>query len=104
MRAIDGLALTGLALACTALAGCATTAPDGELAARPPAGECDASGVQDHVGHRASAEAGTTLLSLTGARTLRWVPPRTAVTMDFRPDRLTVSYDDNMIIERISCG
>jgi len=77
---------------------------DGDPPAREPAGECDASAVQDHVGHRASAEAGATLLRLTGARTLRWVPPRTAVTMDFRPDRLTVTYDDNMIIERITCG
>ncbi|MCL6250431.1 I78 family peptidase inhibitor [Altererythrobacter sp. KTW20L] len=87
------------------LAGCATAADgNGELPVRGPDGECDASGVQDHIGHRASAEAGQTLLRLTGARTLRWVPPRTAVTMDFRPDRLTVSYDDNMMIERISCG
>jgi hypothetical protein len=43
-------------------------------------------------------------LTLTGAKVLRWVPPRTAVTMDFRADRLTVSYDDNMTIDRISCG
>jgi hypothetical protein len=88
------------------LAACTTTTPaDGR---EPPltgsVGECDASGVQDHVGHRASAEAGQVLLRLTGARTLRWVPPNTAVTMDFRPDRLTVSYDGNMVIERISCG
>ncbi|MEO5706761.1 MAG: I78 family peptidase inhibitor [Alteraurantiacibacter sp.] len=86
------------------LSACATTPADGEPPARPPAGECDASGVQDHVGHTASAQAGATLLRLTGARTLRWVPPRTAVTMDFRQDRLTVSYDDDMVIERISCG
>lgn len=91
------------AAAALLLAGCATAA-DGELPARAPAGECDASGAQDHIGHRASAEAGQTLLQLTGAATLRWVPPRTAVTMDFRPDRLTVSYDDNLVIERISCG
>jgi predicted GTPase len=30
--------------------------------------------------------------------------PRTAVTMDFREDRVTVSYDDNYQIERVSCG
>ena len=29
--------------------------------------------------------------------------PRTAVTMDFRPDRLTVSYDDAMVITQVSC-
>ena len=44
------------------------------------------------------------MLKATGARHLRWVPPRTAVTMDFRADRLTVSYDDNMVIERVSCS
>jgi hypothetical protein len=95
-------------LALAALAACASVSPpsaeDGNPPAREPTGECDASGVQDHVGHRASAQAGATLLELTGARTLRWVPPRTAVTMDFRPDRLTVTYDDDMIIERITCG
>ncbi|MCB2065916.1 MAG: hypothetical protein KDE15_04655 [Erythrobacter sp.] len=93
-------------LALPLLAACATTAPEGE--AMPPArdmgGPCDASGVQDHLGHRASAESGATLMRLTGATTLRWVPPRTAVTMDFRPDRLTVTYDDNYVIEQISCG
>ncbi len=96
-----------LALPCLLLplAACATTTDgDDPLPVRELAGECDASGVQDHVGHTASAEAGATLLRLTGATTLRWVPPRTAVTMDFRPDRLTVSYDDDMIIERITCG
>lgn len=85
------------------LGGCAT-APAGELPVRELAGECDATGMDAHIGHRASAESGQALLRLTGATTLRWVPPRTAVTMDFRPDRLTVSYDDNMVIERISCG
>jgi len=95
-------------LALAGLAACATTPPPFDDAGNPrvrePVGECDADSVQDHVGHRATAEAGATLLQLTGARTLRWVPPRTAVTMDFRPDRLTVSYDDDMIIERITCG
>lgn len=96
-----------LALPCLLLplAACATTANgDSPPRVREPAGECDASGVQDHVGHTASAQSGATLLRLTGAQTLRWVPPRTAVTMDFRPDRLTVSYDDSYVIDRISCG
>lgn len=84
------------------LGACATTGE--EPPQRELAGECDSSGVQEHIGHRATAESGATLLRLTGARTLRWVPPRTAVTMDFRADRLTVSYDDDMVIERISCG
>lgn len=101
MKAWIGMGLAGLMMA-----GCTTT-DDGSEPTRTVGGEaaqCDASGVQNHIGHRASAEAGAILLRETGARTLRWVPPRTAVTMDFRADRLTVSYDDNMVIERISCG
>ncbi len=85
------------------LAGCATV-PAAEPLVREPVGTCLATGVQGLVGQRATAELGATLLGRTGARTLRWVPPRTAVTMDFRADRLTVSYDDDMVIERISCG
>lgn len=67
-------------------------------------GECNAEGAQDLVGQKATQDVGAELMAKTGARTLRWVPPRTAVTMDFRADRLTVSYDDNLVIERISCG
>ncbi|WAT17621.1 I78 family peptidase inhibitor [Aurantiacibacter sp. MUD11] len=91
-----------------AIAACAATAPpldeDGNPPVREPAGECDAEAAQHLVGATASPDLGAELLELTGARTLRWVPPRTAVTMDFRPDRLTVSYDDDMTIERITCG
>lgn len=71
---------------------------------REPQGECDASGVQDLIGQLATQQLGQDLLARTGARILRWVPPETAVTMDYRLDRLTVSYDAGMMIERISCG
>ncbi|TIX49692.1 I78 family peptidase inhibitor [Alteraurantiacibacter aquimixticola] len=98
--------MAAIAPAILSLAACATLPDqgDGELRARPPQGECDASGVQDLVEERATAEVGQRLLEKTGATRLRWVPPRTAVTMDFRPDRLTVAYNDDMMIERISCG
>lgn len=75
-----------------------------ERAERELLGECDASAAQKLLGERASAELGQRLLQLTGARILRWAPPNTALTMDFRPDRLTVSYDEDYVIERISCG
>lgn len=94
----------GLA-ALSTLAGCATTNTEA-AEAPPPAleGECVAEPGQTFVGRKATGDVGTMLLEATGARTLRWVPPRTAVTMDFRADRLTVSYDDNMVIQRVSCG
>ncbi len=94
---------TMLALAAMALAGCTTTG-EPEPVRMGADGSCNADSVQDRIGQGATAELGAQLLAATGARTLRWAPPRSAMTMDFRPDRLTVSYDDNMAIDRIICG
>jgi hypothetical protein len=68
------------------------------------AGVCDAAPARSLVGQQATAEVGQRIMSLTGARQLRWGAPGTAMTMDFRQDRVTVSYDQAMRIERISCG
>ena len=88
------------------LAACSTMGSDaGPAPATPPsAAECSADGAQSFIGQTASAETGAALLAATGARTLRWVAPGMAVTMDFRADRLTVSYDAAYKIDRVSCG
>lgn len=91
----------GLALS---LAGCAVTGAGPDTPAATPAATCQADGVQSMIGHAASAALGMQLLRETGAATLRWAPPRSAMTMDFRPDRLTVGYDDDMRIMNIVCG
>lgn len=91
-------------LTATLLGACASTPPAAPDEPGMEAAGCDADAVQSHLGHTASAEAGEVLLAESGARQLRWAPPRSAVTMDYRPDRLTVSYDDDMRITRISCG
>ena len=104
MNAMFKLAIVAAAAPLTA---CTTTdgsASDGEPPVRSAEGTCDTELVEGLVGNKATAETGRRLLDLSGAETLRWVPPRTAVTMDFRPDRLTVSYDDDMMITKISCG
>lgn len=87
-----------------ALAGCASTGMSEVDHRNDPKAECVAEPGQAFVGQKATAEVGEKLLKATRARSLRWVPPRTAVTMDFRADRLTVSYDDDLVIERVSCG
>ena len=90
-----------------ALSACATTTagePGEQEPKRMGEGNCDASGLQEHVGHKASAESGAILLKLSGAKTLRWGPPDSAWTMDYRTDRLNVSYDREMTITRIACG
>jgi hypothetical protein len=97
--------LAPLTLALLPLAACAAVPPDGEEPMRRmPEGDCSADAANRFVGQRATAEVGSQLLQVTGARVLRWVPPRTAVTMDYRADRLTVSYGDDYVIERVSCG
>ena len=90
------LSLTG-ALALTA---CATTAPPPPVAAGP----CNHDALAGFTGQKASAETGAALLAASGARTLRWGGPGMAMTMDFRPDRLTVSYDEAMTITSARCG
>ena len=92
-----------LAAALGALAACATVPADGDPPVRDIEGSCRAEPGQRFIGTRATTEVGGQMLATTGATILRWVPPRTAVTMDFNPSRLTVSYDDAMVITTVSC-
>lgn len=66
--------------------------------------ECTAEPVQYAVGKKTSVALAQELMARSGASLLRWIPPRTAVTMDFNSVRLNISYDDNIVIDRISCG
>lgn len=105
MLSKESFVLSGLALG---LAACATAPaeaePDPERPVRMPEQQCDDTLVQDRVGKRFEAEMVEEFKRLTGAVIVRIAPPNTAVTMDYRLDRLTVSFDEDMIIERISCG
>jgi hypothetical protein len=101
-QAVIGLAAIGLA-------GCATYGADAapDQATAPPAPEammCNAESAQAHIGHNATEAGGAVILKESGARTLRWGPPRSAWTMDYRQDRVNVQYDDQMKITAITCG
>lgn len=87
-----------------ALVGCVTVEPPDPAPSQPRAAACKAEPVQDRIGQPPTAELGAELLRLSGARSLRWGPPDSAWTMDFRPDRLNVRYDRAMRITEISCG
>lgn len=84
-----------IAVGALALSGCATV---------QRTHFCNAEPGQLFVGQKADAASGLAIRQATGADTLRWVPPRTAVTMEFLEGRVTVSYDDAMTITRVSCG
>ena len=95
-----------VAAAGLSLAACATVPVEGE--AEPPVREvpdtCKAEAGQRYVGSRASAEIGAAIVESTDARELRWIPPNTIVTMEYKYGRVTVAYDAAMTITRVSCG
>ncbi len=92
------------AMASLMLAGCAGTSGERPAAPSSQTVACKDDGLEAYIGRKASAELGVQLLARTGARALRWAPPRSAMTMDFRPDRMTVSYDDDMVVISARCG
>lgn len=93
------------ALITIALAGCTTNMP-GDGVDSPAMGDesCNPAPAQGLVGERATAQAGQQALALTGARVLRWGPPDTAWTMEYREGRVNVTYDRAMIITQVTCG
>ncbi|WIA57358.1 I78 family peptidase inhibitor [Sphingobium sp. WTD-1] len=89
------------------LAACAGTGSEGPGSAPPAAmveGPCRNDGLDRFIGQKATANLGAELLKTSGAKTLRWGAPNMAMTMDFRPDRLTVGYDDQMLVTSARCG
>ncbi len=78
-------------------AACGPVNPPGDIpAARPPAGKCTAGPAQELIGETATSETGARALSLTGSARLRWGPPDSTFTMDYREDRVNVFYDRAM--------
>jgi len=88
------------------LAACASSEAPVESAPPPPEAEmtCKADAVQSYVGQTATPDLGGAILKASGARTLRWGPPRSAMTMDYRVDRVNIMYDDGYKITQVTCG
>lgn len=94
--------IIAIALGTFPLAGCASGEPGSTPA--PPQAQCDNGKLDGFVGQKASSALGARMLAASGAKALRWGPPRSAMTMDFRADRLTVAYDDALTIISARCG
>ena len=67
-------------------------------------GSCNADAVAGLIGQPASSEIGQEALRLSTSRSLRWLQPNTAVTMDYQGARLNIKLDDRNIITDFSCG
>lgn len=91
-------------LAAGLLMGCATVSPEEEQVPEHGAGRCEAAPVQDLIGRERSEALGAEALRRSGAATLRWIPPGTAVTMDYRADRLNIELDDRNRATGLRCG
>ena len=94
------LYLLTIAAGAAALSACATTGTTNEAGERI----CNAEPAQRFVGEKADVAHGLTIQQVTGSEILRWAPPRSALTMDFRQERVTIAYDDAMNITMITCG
>lgn len=83
---------------------CVTVVPPEGEASTPPTGTCNAAAAQRLVGQPADNDLGFEAQRLTGARSLRWIRPGDAVTMDYRPDRLNIELDERHLVARFRCG
>ncbi len=103
MKQLAILPFTALAMACAPMAEPGEPAPPTE---RMPGEDspCNADGAQQFIGRYADKAAGEAIVAATGAQTFQWVGPGMAVTMDYRPDRVRVSYDEQYNITSIRCG
>jgi Peptidase inhibitor I78 family len=82
----------------------ACTIAQSDATASRPTGACHGEGLGQFTGQPASADLGARILRESGARTIRWVPKGSAVTMEYSAERVTVMLDGSNRVERASCG
>ena len=78
--------------------------PSAPVQAAAGTGECSNQGLDRFKGQVGTSASGSEMLRVSGAKTLRWVQPGQAVTMDFSPQRLTVHLGPGFVIQRAVCG
>lgn len=90
-------------LALLPLAGCTIAQSDGTAPGTMP-GTCRPAGLGQFVGQEASQELGGKILAASGARTIRWVPKGSVITMEYSAERVTVMLDGANRVESANCG
>ena len=97
--------------AITLMSGCAGDSRDRyqtgirePISLRDDGDECGATQVQNYVGLRANATVREEVARRSGAPVIRWIEPGTAVTMDFRPDRMNGELDEDGVVTVLRCG
>lgn len=92
-----------LSLPLIALAAAACSSPP--PAVLPPAPTaCGAEKLGGFVGRTRTDAISAEVARISGAKGIRWISPGTAVTMDYRQDRLNVDLDEKGVITGVRCG
>ncbi len=86
------------------LAACATAPAATPIHGETPGHTCQKAGTERFIGKAGNRENGAAIKRASHAAVLRWAPPGTMLTMDFRADRVTVHLDDHSRITKINCG
>jgi hypothetical protein len=90
-------------LALLPLAAC-QIAQSNATATDPAPGTCNGATLGQFAGQPASEELGARILKASGARTIRWVPKGSVITMEYNSQRVTVMLDEANKVEHASCG
>ncbi len=91
------------AFALLAAAGCETVNDD-IPANDDPRYACTIANLGGLVGQPATQRLGTEALRISNSRTIRWIRPGDAVTMDYRLDRLNIMLDESNTVTGFNCG
>jgi hypothetical protein len=93
-----------LLLAPALLAACAM-APGPSVAPGQASGRtCVAANTDRFIGQPGTSETGAAILQATHASVMRWAPPGTMLTMDYRFDRVTVRLGPDHKVTAVNCG
>jgi hypothetical protein len=95
-----------LLIAAAMLGACAAANTSGATPVRgvTPGYKCRTNGTDIFLAQVGSRATGAAIKRTTKAAVLRWSPPNTMLTMDYREDRVTVWLDKNKKITKIRCG
>jgi hypothetical protein len=69
-----------------------------------PGHKCQIEGTDRFVGQRRSSRTGAAIKRASHAAVLRWSPPNTMLTMDYREDRVTVFLGADRKVTQVKCG
>ena len=69
-----------------------------------PGHKCDDAHAASFIGQPGTSETGAAIMKATNSAVLRWAWPNSALTMDFRSDRVTVTLSPDGKVSKIDCG